>query len=113
MLQHNRLARQAHLAHAAVLGLHTLCCGLPVLALLAAILAGATSGLALFADYLGVFHEFMHAYEAQILVVSAVLVGVGGVLELRRRHEHGSLWLFGVSVLCFLANAAIVVLHRA
>ncbi|PZO52091.1 MAG: hypothetical protein DCF16_10095 [Alphaproteobacteria bacterium] len=117
MLQHNsaRAGRRAHLAHAAVVGLHTLCCGLPALVLLAAALSGATSGVALLSDSFGQFHEFMHRHELWILVLSAALVAVGGWLEARSRrngHSHAFPWLFALSVLCFFANVAIILLHR-
>lgn len=118
MLQHNsaEAPRRAHIAHAVVVGLHTLCCGLPALALLAAALSGATSGITLLADFIEPLHHFLHQHEVWILVVSAGLVVTGAVLELvsrRRPHNHGFPWLFSVSVLCFLANVAIVVAHRA
>ncbi|MBX9747008.1 MAG: hypothetical protein K2X34_08910, partial [Hyphomonadaceae bacterium] len=60
MLQHNsRQAGRAHWAHAAVVGLHTLCCGFPALALTAAALSGAASGVTLLSEKTAVFHEFM------------------------------------------------------
>ena len=120
MLQHNKAgarSKQAHLAHAAFLGLHALCCGLPILALLAAGVSGTTSGAALLSESFGEFHGFLHAHEVWIVLVSAALVTLGGALEAsaRRapRHTHGFPWLFAVSVLCFLANVAIIVAHRA
>ncbi|MBC7767198.1 MAG: hypothetical protein H7124_00250 [Phycisphaerales bacterium] len=103
------------MAHAAVVGLHALCCGLPALAMLAAAISGATSGAALFSDAIQPFHDFLHVYEVWILVVSALLVVSGGVLEaLSRRggHKPGFPWLFAFSVGCFIANVAIIVAHR-
>jgi hypothetical protein len=118
MLQHNKTKRanQAHWAHAAVVGLHTLCCGLPAAAMAAAALSGAASGTALFSDSFAEFHGFLHAHELWILVLSAVLVGVGGVLELSGRRGHarqGFPWLFAFSVLCFLINTAVILAHRS
>lgn len=118
MLQHNSpngSARPAHLAHAALIGLHALCCGLPALALIAAAASGAASGIALLSDSVGDLHAFLHAHELWVLVVSAALVVSGGALELharRRGHGRGFPWLFAVSALCFLANVAIIAAHR-
>jgi hypothetical protein len=117
MLQHNsaQAGRRAHLAHAAVMGLHAFCCGLPALAMLAAAVSGATSGVALLADSFAEIHDFLHRHETWILVLSAALVVTGGWLEAasRRLHRHGFPWLFAFSVLCFLTNVAIIVAHRA
>lgn len=116
MLQRNApSADRAHLAHAALIGLHSLCCGLPALAMAAAALSGATSGLALFADTFESIHILLHGSELWILGLSAVLVVIGGVLELRGRrlgHAHGFPWLFAFSAGCFLANAGIILLHQ-
>jgi hypothetical protein len=103
------------LAHAAVMGLHALCCGLPALALAAAAVSGATSGIALLSDSAGKLHEFLHQHELWILVISAALVVLGGWLEVsaRRHHRHGFPWLFAFSVLCFTANVAIILIHRS
>jgi hypothetical protein len=116
MLQHNgpKAGRRAHLAHAAVMGVHAFCCGLPALAMLAAAVSGATSSVALLADSVTEIHHFLHAHEVWILLVSAALVVTGGCLELaaRRSRQHGFPWLFAFSVLCFLANVTIIVAHR-
>lgn len=116
MLQHNssRAGRRAHLTHAAVMGLHAVCCGLPALAMLAAGLSGATSGVALMSDSVEALHGFLHAHEVWILVASAALVVTGGWLEAAARREpgRGFPWLFAFSALCFLVNVAIIVLHR-
>jgi hypothetical protein len=119
MLQHNTASagQKAHLAHAAVVALHALCCGLPALAMLAAALSGATSGIALMSDFFEPFHELLHQHELWIMAVSAGLVVIGAALEVwaRRRgaHNYGFPWLFSLSVFCFLANVAIIVAHRA
>lgn len=117
MLQHNsaKAGRRAHLAHATVMSLHALCCGLPALALAAAAVSGATSGIALASQSVAVVHEFLHQHELWILVVSAALVVSGGWLEAsaRRHQSRGFPWLFAFSVLCFVANVAIIVGHRA
>jgi hypothetical protein len=116
MLQHNAIqtGKRAHLAHAAVVGLHALCCGLPALAMLSAA-AGAAASAALIADFIGPFHAFLHQHELWVLAVSGLLVTVGAALEAwarRRPDGHGFPWLFAFSVFCFLANAAIVAAHR-
>ena len=117
MLQHNsaRTGQRAHLAHAAVMGIHAICCGLPALAMLAAAVSGATSGIALLSDSVTQLHHFLHEHELWILVVSAGLVVTGGIMEAsaRRVHRHGFPWLFAFSVLCFVFNMAIIALHRA
>jgi uncharacterized membrane protein YhdT len=118
MLQHNtaRAGRKAHLAHAAVVALHALCCGLPALALVAATLSGATSGIAVLARWFEPLHAYLHGHEVWILGISAALVVAGGALEaLARRgaHAHGFPWLFSISVACFVINVAIIVAHRA
>jgi hypothetical protein len=118
MLQHNNAqhGRRAHLAHAAVVGLHALCCGLPALVMLAAALSGAASSVVLLSDSVQQFHDFMHAYEAWILGLSAALVVGGGWIELNQRrsggHHLGFPWLFALSVGCFVLNVAIIVAHR-
>jgi hypothetical protein len=118
MLQRNTPSapRRAHLAHAAVVGLHTICCGLPALALLAAGLSGAASGVALFSGAVGVLHDLLHAHELWILGISTALVTLGAWLELnaRRAHPgHGFPWLFAFSVLCFAINVGVILAHRA
>ncbi len=114
MLQHNRSARGAHMAHATVMGLHALCCGLPAAAMAAAALSGAASGATLFSDFFTEFHGFLQGHEIWILMLSAGLVGVGGALELsNRRADPGFPWLFSFSAFCFLVNAAIILIHNA
>lgn len=96
--------------------MHALCCGLPALAMIAAAASGATSGITLLSGFMGEFHHFLHAHELWILVLSLSFVAVGGYLEVEARrtaHRHGFPWLFAFSALCFLANAAIIAVHRA
>jgi hypothetical protein len=117
MLQHNVLAprQRAHLAHAAVVGLHALCCGLPVLALVAVSISGATSGVALFSESVSFFHDLLHAYELWIMGVSAMLVGIGAGFEVLARRQTQGLgfpWMFLISVACFFVNVAIIAAHR-
>lgn len=97
------------------MGLHAICCGLPALAMLAAAVSGATSSVALLAGSFEEIHHFLHQHELWILLISAGLVVTGGVLEAnsRKHHRHGFPWLFAFSVLCFVANVTIIVLHRA
>lgn len=118
MLQDNTAeahGRRAHLAHAAVVSLHALCCGLPALALMLTAATGATAGFTLFAEYTAEAHAILHAHEIWILALSAVLVTAGGVLELmvRRDGSHkGVPWLYFVSVGCFVVNLSIILAHR-
>lgn len=114
MLQHNNTGR-AHLTHVAVVGLHGLCCGLPVLGMLAATVSGVASISSVAADLFGYFHEFIHRHEMWIVMLSAALVGAGGWLEAQARlrgHAHGFPWAFAVSTGCFLVNVAIIASHR-
>jgi hypothetical protein len=120
MLHHNTSARvagrRAHLAHAALIGLHTLCCGMPILALAAVALSGTASGLALFASSAERFHALLHAHEIWILGASAGLVTLGGLFEAGARREESSArgfpWLFALSAACFALNVAIIISHR-
>ncbi len=118
MLQHNsaQAGKRAHIAHAALISLHALCCGLPALAMMAAAVSGLTSGAALMSGIFEPLHELLHTHEVWILAASAALVAAGGVLEVQARrgaHSHGFPWLFAFSVGCFLANVVIILAHRA
>ena len=111
MLQRNT-AKSAHLAHAAVLSLHSVCCGLPALAVTLAALG--VSGLNLGGTLSGL-HALIHGHELWILALSATLVVIGGLMELglRRSHQHkGIPWLFVMSACCLIANIAIIAVHR-
>lgn len=117
MLQHNALAsgRRAHLVHAAVMGVHAICCGLPALALAAASLSGATVGFTLLSENVAEIHHFLHDHEVWVLALSAVLVVTGGALEASSRRTRvgaGVPWLFAFSVLCFVVNLGIILAHR-
>lgn len=119
MLQHNTLGagagRSAHLAHAAMMGLHTICCGVPALALMLTALSGAAAGVALFAQAASEVHALIHAHEIWIMAASAGLVIGGGLLELssrRARAGRGFPWLFMMSAACFASNVTIILLHR-
>lgn len=115
MLQGNgaQAGRPAHMAHAAMVSLHAICCGAPALAMLAAAASGAASATYLFVS-IAEMHDFLHAHEVWVLAVSAALVVVGGVLEAaaRRRGSPGFPWLFAFSVFCFLANLTLMLAHR-
>lgn len=116
MLQRNGPAHHAHLAHAAVVGIHAICCGLPVLAMLAAAFSGAASAGALLPDSFEVFHRLLHGYELWVVAVSAALVALGGWMELgarRKGHAHGFPWLFAFSCACFVFNLSVILAHRA
>ena len=118
MLQRNaeRTGKQAHIAHAAVLSLHTLCCGLPALAVtLTALTGAATSGAVAFSSFFTELHSLIHGNELWILALSAALVSIGGVMEFAaRRGRHGLAfpWLYTMSLCCFVANVAIIAVHR-
>lgn len=117
MLQHNvtSTGRRAHVAHAAVVGLHTVCCGAPALLLALSLAAGTTTGLTLASDYVVQIHSFVHRYEGWVLALSAALVVAGGAMEVqgRRSGARGFPWLFAISVLCLAVNAIIILAHRA
>ena len=110
----HRTAHRAHAAHALVLGLHTVCCGLPVAATLLASGAVGLVGFAALETFALDLHERLHAYEGWILVVSAALVAIGGLAELaaRRRGLRRFPAFFAVSVACLVVNAGLVVSHR-
>ena len=115
MLQRNN-PRRAHIAHAAVVGMHAICCGLPALAMLAAAVSGAASVGALLPDSFEQFHRLLHGYELWIVGLSAALVTLGAWLEVSARRNHpgqGFPWLFAFSVLCFLLNVGVILAHRA
>jgi hypothetical protein len=119
MLQYNRAeadtGRQAHLAHAAVVSMHALCCGLPAAFALYSAIAGIglSAGMIAVGGMIGRVHAFLHGYELWVLALSAVLVGIGGWAEWRRRHHRkGMPVLFLISVACLFLNAAIIAGHR-
>lgn len=102
-------ARRTHWAHVAVVALHAICCGLPILASVAGIAASA----ALMGGVLR-FHSFLHGRELWLLGISAALVAGGWFAERRfmRRTGAGVSPLFWLSLACFAFNAAIVLGHR-
>lgn len=118
MLQRNaqQSGKQAHIAHAAVLSLHTLCCGLPALAVTLTALSGAAaSSTVAFSSFFGDLHSLIHGNELWILALSATLVAFGGAMEFSaRRGRHGLPfpWLYAMSLACFVANVAIIAIHR-
>jgi hypothetical protein len=104
------------LAHAAVVGVHALCCGVPMAAMLVAGLSGAVSAGMLLPDSFELFHQWMHGYELWILALSASLVVLGAWLEVEARRGRvaaGFPWLFAVSVGCLCINAAVILGHQA
>jgi len=118
MLQHNaaKTGKHAHVAHAAVLSLHMFCCGIPALAVTITALTGAVaSSAASLSGVFGAFHSAIHGNELWILALSAVLVTVGGVMEVLARHGGAPQpfpWLYAMSLCCFVANAGIIAVHR-
>lgn len=117
MLQRNAspAPHRAHIVHAAVVGVHALCCGVPMAAMLVAGLSGAVSAGMLLPDSFELFHQWMHGYELWILALSAGLVVLGAWLEIdaRRRTAQGFPWLFAVSVACLCVNAGVILGHQA
>jgi hypothetical protein len=112
MLQRN--THGAHLAHAAVVSLHAVCCGAPMLALLATSIWGAASALAVFGAWIAPAHAALHGFELWTLAASSFLVVLGGALEWRASRDNprrGLSWLFGVSVGCFVVNATLIGAH--
>jgi hypothetical protein len=101
--------RRTHWAHVAVVALHTLCCGLP----LVASLSGLAASAALMGGVLR-FHTFLHGRELWLLGVSASLVALGAFAEWRftRGGQQRVSRMFAVSVACFAFNAAIIAGHR-
>jgi hypothetical protein len=122
MLQHNATAhaphdvrRHAHITHAAVVGFHALCCGVPALAMLLTASWGAASGLTALSLWIQPIHDFLHGQEPIILAISGFLVLAGGALELHARRSnkvHGFAWFFAFSLCCFVANVAVIIAHR-
>ena len=112
MLQHNadRGAHQTHWLHAAVVGMHTLCCGIP--AFLA--ITGAAMGMLTWASGpVTAVHHWLHGYEPEILGLSVTLVTIGGFLEWRKhRFKKGIPALYALSICCLIANIAIIAVHR-
>jgi hypothetical protein len=111
MLHYNTEASgtKAHLAHAAVVGMHALCCGLPA----AFALFGAALGAFAWAAPISALHNWLHGYEPEILLLSFSLVAIGGVAEWRiRKARRGVPKLYALSLACFIANSALVAEHR-
>lgn len=105
--------RHAHVAHMAVVGLHTVCCGLPIAAGTLVALAGVgAGGVVLLADGL---HDLLHSYEVWVLAGSGLLLAAGILLEgvaRRGRLKRGIPWLLIGSAAAFLVNAAFFVSHQ-
>jgi hypothetical protein len=88
---------------------HALCCGAPIVLLL----AGATA-VAVGAGWVLGAHAFLHSHELWLIALSALLVSYGGWAELRAR-KHGARHfpaLWAVSMLCLAANVTLVAVHR-
>ncbi len=101
-------ASRTHLAHAAVVAMHLMCCGAPVLAV-----AGAALGLVALGGAMGWLHALVHGHELVLLALSGCLVAAGGFGEWAvRGSRRGVPVLFAVSVACLALNVAIVASHR-
>lgn len=112
-----RIVKTSHLAHAAMVSLHSLCCGLPILATLASSVLGA--GLLGLQRGATLAHEQIHRVELALVVLSAAFVLLGAALEWRahqrRRQagEPGRVSLFFLASVGFLAfNAWFTTLHQ-
>ncbi len=122
MLQHNapaarltKAGEKAHVAHAAMISLHALCCGLPLAALALATLSGVASGTSVLVLASQQVHGLLHSHEYWILVASLLLVAIGGYFELgaRRAHKRRSISpLFALSVACLAFNVVLIAAHR-
>lgn len=120
MLQHNSNeaagdgaasghARRAHLAHAAVVAIHALCCGAPIVLLLVASAATSAAG-----GFVTTTHAFLHGHELWLIALSAALIAGGAWAEWRAREAGHKRFpvLFALSLACLVANVAIVAVHR-
>lgn len=117
MLQRNAMntRRHAHLTHAALVGLHSLCCGIPLVLMALVSIVGASATFAVALQKIYPFHDLIHQNEIWILAASAAFVMLGAVLEARARagaRELGFPYLFAVSVGCLVLNVGVVLLHR-
>ena len=117
MLHYNEAhdhGNHAHIAHAMVVSLHVLCCGLPAaFALTGAIVGvGMSVGMVELGGTINAVHAFLHGYELWVLALSALLVTIGAWAELRRPHRTKLPVLFIISVCCLFVNAAIIAGHR-
>jgi hypothetical protein len=116
MLQHNvtaARARRAHAAHAAVVGGHLFCCGIPLAVVLLSAGTGVSAGVSAVAQWFGVAHAWLHAHEAWLLGASAFLVLLGGALEARVHGGRRFSALFVLSLLCFTLNVGLIWSHRS
>ena len=114
MLQHNTknesLSRRTHWAHAAVVALHTVCCGIPAFL---AITGAAMWILSWASGPVASIHGFIHGYEAEVTALSFILVVVGGALEWHHRAgRKGIPKLYALSLICFFANISLIAAHR-
>lgn len=104
------------MAHAAAVGIHAICCGMPVLAMAVTALWGTASAAAAAGVWFLPVHEALHGFELWIVAASAMLVSLGGLLEwITRRGAQGSKgipWLFALSLGAFVVNVAVVFSHQ-
>jgi hypothetical protein len=101
------------MAHAAVVGAHVLCCGVPLALAFLAAGAGVSIGVSAVAEWFGAAHGFLHAHELWLLASSALFVMLGGALEARAHRGRRVSALFVLSLLCFTLNAGLIWGHRS
>jgi hypothetical protein len=88
--------------------MHVFCCGLPA----AMGLFGVVLGAVAWAGPLTLLHHWLHGYEPEILMLSFVLVAIGGTLEWRRRSlRRGIPTMFALSLVCFVVNTSLITAH--
>ncbi|MGE3142177.1 MAG: hypothetical protein AB7L65_02550 [Hyphomonadaceae bacterium] len=103
-------ARRAHIAHACVVGMHSLCCGAPIALMLFS--AGAAAGA--LGGFVTRTHAFLHGHEFWLIGVSAALILLGGAAEWRARRAGAQRFpvMFALSVGCLFLNIGIIAAHR-
>ncbi len=101
------------MAHAAAIGIHVLCCGLPV----AASLVSLATGLALTGALAPIeaLHGFLHQHEWTLVGISGAFVLLGVLWDRHERahgHRGAGIWLW-VSAGLFALNLGLTTLHHS
>jgi hypothetical protein len=100
------------MAHAIAIGLHVLCCGIPIIASGVSVLTGVALSGAF--GPLETVHHWLHGHEWTLAAVSGAFVLAGFIWDRHERaigHRGAGLWL-GVSVVLFAANLSLTALHH-